>query len=914
FALVLNTKKEELTKLKHQVESYEHEHTNRVNGHDHSDDEIVRLGHQSETDDERSNDAFANLRARSRSPMHTTTTTTLNDGDSKRLKYAMSDTDTSGDEDQYMEDEVHEIQIPIRSGTQSQTNVDRNQDNMLDLGDDHMDYKRSTISKHHQRRKYVTGVNSISTRSYLNHSGAGIPPTLTTPSLPEESQTTDELSIRMSDTPETYACPVCTFVQSIKRPTCELCENANPHFSDESYQVDEALAKAIEDPPKDEKVVECAHCHYINIGHHIRTCGGCKNSPYKMNVDFMQLLRNFNMNLLAGINDDSADNESTGEEADDNDRDSGMASGALGPVEKGINDDELQPYFNRYILLMKDQQKKQQTLKVENLHQYIIELFNSLEYKNNQSKGQLTFTTCQICLDENLPMVTMKSCGHCVLCADDFNQYLRSRIHAGDILPWIPCPAESCSVPCHADNIVRDAQLTYSDLLIFLTEFMFKKLCRNPNFITCTNCQKGGFIQLGPPKKETVTCQICNKQQTIEKGSGGDLDTGFQQMIQSGQIRECPTCRHLTLKEKGLCNIIECAKCGIWWNWNTREQGHNGSDLKQRARINGTLWEPGELRYQRDLERNNPEEFKALLERNDKMYSITKQPEQCVECNESNAKDGWFICQECQRIFCNQHCIIHRHEQLRVEPTERYNRHVHFDQIAEWERKAIDRIRKQADEARRPLIAPPTPISQTLPSSALVNEHSSGPFSRFLSTSSTFDKQSPVIDQFELLSDETLDDIIGDIPSTSPSNERSLSGHVSFASQYPYMTGVHRLRLSIDQFQSPSSWAFVGIMSEGIPMESTDKFRRTSFGWHLGRQSIVYNRQSVTDYTYDGRDIRSSDILGIVIDCNNNQIDMKNERTLKSHQIRIDSQSCPFPWFFVVNFNYGNKDSMHLLQ
>ena len=105
---MLNTKKEELTKLKQQVEFYEHEHTNRVNSHDHSDDEIVRLGHQSETDDERSNDAFANLRARSRSPMHTTTTT-LNDNDSKRLKHAMSDTDTSGDEDQYMEDEVREV-------------------------------------------------------------------------------------------------------------------------------------------------------------------------------------------------------------------------------------------------------------------------------------------------------------------------------------------------------------------------------------------------------------------------------------------------------------------------------------------------------------------------------------------------------------------------------------------------------------------------------------------------------------------------------------------------------------------------------------------------------------------------------------------------------------------------------------
>ncbi len=107
-------------------------------------------------------------------------------------------------------------------------------------------------------------------------------------------------------------------------------------------------------------------------------------------------------------------------------------------------------------------------------------------------------------------------------------------------------------------------------------------------------------------------------------------------MIQSGQLRECPSCRHLTMKEKGLCNVIECAKCGIWWNWKTKEQGHNGKDLKQRARMNGSLWEPGkflqnfilslivlfsgELQYQQQLERNNPKEFKALLERNGVKY------------------------------------------------------------------------------------------------------------------------------------------------------------------------------------------------------------------------------------------------------------------------------------------------------
>lgn len=76
-------------------------------GREHSDDEGVRAGYTSGTDDERSNDAFANLRARSTSPVHTTTT--LNDAENKRTRLPTSDTDTSGDEDQYMEDEVHEV-------------------------------------------------------------------------------------------------------------------------------------------------------------------------------------------------------------------------------------------------------------------------------------------------------------------------------------------------------------------------------------------------------------------------------------------------------------------------------------------------------------------------------------------------------------------------------------------------------------------------------------------------------------------------------------------------------------------------------------------------------------------------------------------------------------------------------------
>lgn len=158
--------------------------------------------------------------------------------------------------------------------------------------------------------------------------------------------------------------------------------------------------------------------------------------------------------------------------------------------------------------------------------------------------------------------------------------------------------------------------------------------------------------------------------------------------------------------------------------------------------------------------------------------------------------------------------------------------------------------------------------------------------------------------------------MIGDGSLTCPPNEPSMLGRISFASQCPYLTGIHHLRLSIDHFQSPSSWAFVGIVSNGTRSEQSGQalyFNRSSFGWHLGRQSIVYDRHTSTSHGYDGRNLRSGDIMQIKIHCEEKLIRIKNERTQQSHAIPIDMQRCPLPWFFAVNFNYEAKDSMRLL-
>ena len=97
-------------------------------------------------------------------------------------------------------------------------------------------------------------------------------------------------------------------------------------------------------------------------------------------------------------------------------------------------------------------------------------------------------------------------------------------------------------------------------------------------------------------------------------------DDEMKKMIAEGKLRECPKCRLLTMKEYGVCNVIDCQQCGIVWNWRTRETGRTSAELKRKARQKGTLWESGELDYQRTLQQTNKKAFIALLERNGVKY------------------------------------------------------------------------------------------------------------------------------------------------------------------------------------------------------------------------------------------------------------------------------------------------------
>jgi len=224
------------------------------------------------------------------------------------------------------------------------------------------------------------------------------------------------------------------------------------------------------------------------------------------------------------------------------------------------------------------------------------------------------FDMCQVCFAD-APDAKMLNCGHQNCCNDCLIRHMQIKIKDDDIIPWICCPFPDCRAKIAPQHFkLLDAKQVAEFCRIQLS----KALQRNSMWVNCKkeSCHYGFLVE--DKEKHKMKCEICGKKQTVCRAA--DQDDGIKEMLKNGTIRKCPKCAELTMKDKGLCNIINCGRCNIWWNWRTRETGNSQKEMKHAARQRGTLWEPGELRYQQQLERSNPAEFKALLERNGIKY------------------------------------------------------------------------------------------------------------------------------------------------------------------------------------------------------------------------------------------------------------------------------------------------------
>ncbi|CAF3476209.1 unnamed protein product [Rotaria sp. Silwood1] len=135
---------------------------------------------------------------------------------------------------------------------------------------------------------------------------------------------------------------------------------------------------------------------------------------------------------------------------------------------------------------------------------------------------------------------------------------------------------------------------------------------------------------------------------------------------------------------------------------------------------------------------------------------------------------------------------------------------------------------------------------------------------------------------------------------------------VEVRGKFGYSYGTHRFRFLIEK-NPRGTWIFFGIISKSQPMTECSYKSSSAYGWadyndyFLG--GIRQNDQNAGQFS----NTVENDVIILIVDCTNRTIDYINEQNLKSQQLDIDINKCPFPWQLHVNL-YGGGDRVRLLS
>ena len=115
---------------------------------------------------------------------------------------------------------------------------------------------------------------------------------------------------------------------------------------------------------------------------YVLVCQGCRGIPYDLSKLFPMFNNENDQPMMDDDDDVMVDNPEGSQEGD--------SSNTMPTIiEKDMDDERLQSYYNEYILLLKDKQQKENGLHTkEHLYETMTELFNFLEYKYDQSNGK----------------------------------------------------------------------------------------------------------------------------------------------------------------------------------------------------------------------------------------------------------------------------------------------------------------------------------------------------------------------------------------------------------------------------------------------------------------------------------------------------------------------------------------------
>ena len=278
--------------------------------------------------------------------------------------------------------------------------------------------------------------------------------------------------------------------------------------------------------------------------------------------------------------------------------------------------------------------------------------------------------------------------------------------------------------------------------------------------------------------------------------------------------------------------------------------------------------------------------------------------------------------------------IIEKNELQRILDQIRVNPELHplIEKLNEWEKKSIEKIQQRTEQLRRQLLELTGPHQRQL-SQKLQNL--SDQIRDDVLTENDLQRWKTILDALKkdlqtpstIAIDEYMTDpLVRDIYVVSiTTNELFLqtsdekvrveeNGQLAIhdasinttdiGRRNAYATGCHQIRLRVEQ--SNNQWTFVGINSKLIPLQNPSYICRSCCGW-VSNQSIWSNGQVQRNVSAKLIEMRTNDVISLVLDCDRCSIMMINERSKIRHELAVQIDQCPLPWQLHVILHEPNS-------
>ena len=333
--------------------------------------------------------------------------------------------------------------------------------------------------------------------------------------------------------------------------------------------------------------------------------------------------------------------------------------------------------------------------------------------------------------------------------------------------------------------------------------------------------------------------------------------------------------------------------------------------------------------------------------------TTTTKKKRCKKCT-TDGRLAAVLCKGCQCYFCVTCIVQHRqelaaqitnvvreHESLRQQLDQKCDAHTTLKHIDEWEQVSMAKIQASATAARaevqrwadrkksqaKPLI---DKVAEELDSCRKSNEFPESDVDRWIEqltelrevmeNRSNIDvgnateatailhliqvRESRNAHQSLVTSvHECFGAAVGAVSLSDDGRRAAHLDHVgsngSTCGVTLYSSGAHRIR-----FRIAGDWGryfFVGILTSLQEMTSRACETPSAYGWWDFETRVVNgeaDRRGKADF------IERDDELSLTIDCDRRQIQLTHDRTNTKCHLSIDLQVCPFPWKFLVGFDW----------